>query len=634
MRLDDPRLATLAGGDARAVGRRVVRRGVGRPPPVHRGGAARGRRDPARPPQAVPADLRPVRRAAVLRRRATCCGPCRRGWGSASGIAICEDFWHLAVPQLLALDGAQILINVSSSPGRDLARDQRGRPRDGDVVADADADLRPADHVVRGLLQPRRRGRVDLVLGRLGGHRPRRRAGLLGAAATTRACSSSTSTSTTSAASGSPCRCCATSGPSWSRCESARAWIVDERAGPGADDVERRDGPSDRRERDGTADRPFVLPDELAIDTGRRAARHRRVHPRPAAPGGLRARRARAVGRDRLGARGLPRGRGDRRRAAAVRADAVPDLVARVARRRRGGRAPARLRVPSSSRSRRWSTGTSAPTAWPGRPATRASARRRSGAATSWRGCGWRALRPSVGVGRARRRDGQQDRVADRLHDAVRRHGVRLQPDRRPVQEPGPPDLPPRSASPRRSSARRRRPTCGPARPTRPRPASPTPSSTGCCSGGSTSAARPRSWSRWASIARRWSASTGWSRAPSSSARCRRSRSSGRGRPASTTSTRGGGRARPDPERWPPRAPRHAVRRRDADRQPRRRHPPGARGPARRAADRGRGHAAHPAPPGAVRRSRRGRSATTPGAARRASRSCSRTSRAAATSRS
>jgi predicted amidohydrolase len=37
------------------------------------------------------------------------------------GIAVCEDFWHLPVPQLLALDGAQILINVSSSPGRDLA---------------------------------------------------------------------------------------------------------------------------------------------------------------------------------------------------------------------------------------------------------------------------------------------------------------------------------------------------------------------------------------------------------------------------------------------------------------------------------------------------------------------------------
>ena len=37
------------------------------------------------------------------------------------GIAVCEDFWHLAVAQLLALDGAQILVNVSSSPGRDLA---------------------------------------------------------------------------------------------------------------------------------------------------------------------------------------------------------------------------------------------------------------------------------------------------------------------------------------------------------------------------------------------------------------------------------------------------------------------------------------------------------------------------------
>ena len=37
------------------------------------------------------------------------------------GIAVCEDFWHLQTPQLLALDGAQILLNVSSSPGRDVA---------------------------------------------------------------------------------------------------------------------------------------------------------------------------------------------------------------------------------------------------------------------------------------------------------------------------------------------------------------------------------------------------------------------------------------------------------------------------------------------------------------------------------
>jgi predicted amidohydrolase len=45
--------------------------------------------------------------------------PSRLGVGL--GIGVCEDFWHLPVPQLLALDGAQILINVSSSPGRDLA---------------------------------------------------------------------------------------------------------------------------------------------------------------------------------------------------------------------------------------------------------------------------------------------------------------------------------------------------------------------------------------------------------------------------------------------------------------------------------------------------------------------------------
>jgi predicted amidohydrolase len=41
--------------------------------------------------------------------------------GLTLGISVCEDFWHLATPQLLALDGAQLLINVSSSPGRDVA---------------------------------------------------------------------------------------------------------------------------------------------------------------------------------------------------------------------------------------------------------------------------------------------------------------------------------------------------------------------------------------------------------------------------------------------------------------------------------------------------------------------------------
>ena len=38
---------------------------------------------------------------------------------------ICEDFWHLPVPYLLALDGAQVLVNISSSPGRDVRRRSR-----------------------------------------------------------------------------------------------------------------------------------------------------------------------------------------------------------------------------------------------------------------------------------------------------------------------------------------------------------------------------------------------------------------------------------------------------------------------------------------------------------------------------
>ena len=38
--------------------------------------------------------------------------------GVRLGISICEDFWHLPTPYLLALDGAQVLINIASSPGR------------------------------------------------------------------------------------------------------------------------------------------------------------------------------------------------------------------------------------------------------------------------------------------------------------------------------------------------------------------------------------------------------------------------------------------------------------------------------------------------------------------------------------
>ncbi|HSM55025.1 MAG TPA: nitrilase-related carbon-nitrogen hydrolase [Candidatus Sulfomarinibacteraceae bacterium] len=41
------------------------------------------------------------------------------------GLLICEDFWHVSAAYLLWLDGADILILTSSSPGRGLATEQK-----------------------------------------------------------------------------------------------------------------------------------------------------------------------------------------------------------------------------------------------------------------------------------------------------------------------------------------------------------------------------------------------------------------------------------------------------------------------------------------------------------------------------
>lgn len=41
------------------------------------------------------------------------------------GMLICEDFWHVSPPYLLWLDGADILILCSSSPGRGVATEQK-----------------------------------------------------------------------------------------------------------------------------------------------------------------------------------------------------------------------------------------------------------------------------------------------------------------------------------------------------------------------------------------------------------------------------------------------------------------------------------------------------------------------------
>lgn len=41
------------------------------------------------------------------------------------GMLICEDFWHASLPYLLWLDGADILLFASASPGRGLSKDPR-----------------------------------------------------------------------------------------------------------------------------------------------------------------------------------------------------------------------------------------------------------------------------------------------------------------------------------------------------------------------------------------------------------------------------------------------------------------------------------------------------------------------------
>ena len=66
---------------------------------------------------------------------------------------------HITVRQLLAHEAGLCSIDEPLPPA---------------VLANPDADVCPAHDLDRDLLQSRRGGRVDLVLGRLGGHRPQR----------------------------------------------------------------------------------------------------------------------------------------------------------------------------------------------------------------------------------------------------------------------------------------------------------------------------------------------------------------------------------------------------------------------------------------------------------------------------
>ena len=85
--------------------------------------------------------------------------------GLRLGLSICEDFWHMATPQLLALDGAQVLVNVSSSPGRDVAAVNESGLGTASSWRTLNRTVCAADHQLRGLRQPGGRGRIDHVLG-------------------------------------------------------------------------------------------------------------------------------------------------------------------------------------------------------------------------------------------------------------------------------------------------------------------------------------------------------------------------------------------------------------------------------------------------------------------------------------
>ena len=175
----------------------------------------------------------------------------------------------------------------------------------------------------------------------------------------------------------------------WRRLIAERAGLAeDATAEPGAADgfdvaVDEAPGRGERQ----PATALFVLPDELAIDTGvarRVIAEFIRGQLRQAGferavlglSGGIDSALvaylvAEAIGAERLHCVMMPY------RTSSPASRETP-------RRSSGGSAARR----SWSRSRRWSTGTSAPTASPARRAPRASRRRRSGGATSWPGCG------------------------------------------------------------------------------------------------------------------------------------------------------------------------------------------------------------------------------------------------------
>ncbi len=221
MRADDAALDGACPCRRRHVRGGLVRGGIGRPSPVHLRGAARGRRRPPHPPQGVPAHLRPVRRAAFLRRGL---GDARHGQRPRSPAG------HLGMRGLLApgdapaadarrCPGAHQRVLVPRAGRR---RGQPGGPRHGDLVADAQPDVCPADDELRHLRQSSGCRRVDQLLGRVRGRRPVRRDRLPGAAPRGGSVHRDHRSAESCAGSASAPRCCGTSVQRWC-CDSSTA---------------------------------------------------------------------------------------------------------------------------------------------------------------------------------------------------------------------------------------------------------------------------------------------------------------------------------------------------------------------------------------------------------------------------
>ena len=257
-------------------------------------------------PQAAPAELRGVRRAALLRAVAPTPVRCSSIAGVRVGVSICEDAWSPTGPiAAQAAGGAELVVNINASPyyagrlarARDDARDARRRR----VGADR-------------LREPRRRpGRA----------RVRRRVA---------ACS-------TSSGHARRARQAVRRGPA--RRRPRRAARVPQAAARSA--RPRRGAAAARGRRSASAHlgraRRVAPRDRAAARARARGLRGARArHPRLRAQERLHRRVIGALGRHRLVARRRDRGRRARRRARARRAHAVALLERRQRHRRRGAR--------------------------------------------------------------------------------------------------------------------------------------------------------------------------------------------------------------------------------------------------------------------------------------------------------